>query len=229
MSEYLLITAAGSGPVVSDQIRLDTLKRAIQYYEPMGCEVIVALGKTPFGAYALNELNLKSNRISYVTVPSKVRGALATADFAIAFMGVKRGSLHIAAGDTLFHDDSALSAMASLASSDVDAGTLVFDSDDQRHSFVTLDESGSVRFVAEKKKVSRLATSGNFYFADTEDFASASKWCFVNNANQQGNFFVSTALNYYIYQGKKVGVQGINPGSVEKLWSQLRPESGGEN
>jgi hypothetical protein len=227
MSEYLLITAAGSGPVVSDQERLDTLTRAILYYQPLGCKVIVALGQTPFGDYAFTELRSKMRQISYVAVPNKVKGALATANFAMASLGVRNGRLHIAAGDTFFHDDSALNAMVTLVNSKADAGTLVFESTDDRHSFVTLDEFGSVRFVAEKKRVSRLATSGNFYFADAEDFANASKWCFVNNANMQGNFFVSTALNYYVYQGKKVGVEKINAGSVQKLWSDWGLESRG--
>jgi len=227
VSEYLLITAAGSGPVVSDQERLDTLKRAILYYQPLGCKVIVALGQTPFGNYALTELRSKMDQISLVAVPDKVKGALATADFAMASIGASSGRLHIAAGDTFFHDNSALDAMVALASSTVDAGTLVFESADDRHSFVTLDDLGSVRFVAEKKRVSQLATSGNFYFADTEDFANASKWCFVNNASMQGNFFVSTALNYYVYRGKKVGVEKINAGSVQKLWSDRGLESRG--
>ena len=222
MIEYLLITAAGIGPAVSNRARLEALSRAIQYYKPLGCNIIVALTKSVFDDYALTNLASKESLISYSIVPNGVKGALATANFALASHGAEWGKLHIAAGDTHFTDDSALEAISRLSSSNVDAGALVFESDDIRHSFVSLDESDNVRFVAEKKLVGKFATSGNFYFADIKDFVDASEWCFVNNSNLEGNFFVSTALNYYVYQGKQVKVESINPNSIAKLWSSAR-------
>jgi hypothetical protein len=227
MSCYLLITAAGSGRGVPEQIRLDTLRRAIDFYKPLECEVIVALGDSKFGRFAGSELSSVSNKVLVTHVPEKVQGALATANFSMAALGVNSGSLHIAAGDTYFNNDTALRAISNLSNSAADAGTLVFESSDERHSFVTLDELGNARFVAEKERVSRLATSGNFYFAKTEEFLEASKWCFTNNANLHGKFFVSTALNYYVYQGRKVCVERITPASVQKLWTNLRSDSRG--
>lgn len=227
MIRYLLITAAGHVQEHSQQDRLDTLRRAVDYYRPLGFEVVVALGDSQFGRLAHAELLSESKQISIAHVPEKVQGALATANFALADLGVNNGSLHIAAGDTFFHDDSALNAISNLSNSAADAGTVVFESSDERHSFVTLDELGNAQFVAEKTRVSQLATSGNFYFAKTEEFLEASKWCFTNNTNLNGKFFVSTALNFYVYQGRKVSVERISSTSVCKFWADSGPDSGG--
>ena len=227
MIRYLLITAAGNVQGSSLQERLDTLRRAVGYYGPLGFEVVVALSDSEFGRLARAELLSEPKRISVAQVPEKVKGALATANFAMAYLGINHGSLHIAAGDTFFHDDSALKAISNLSSSAADAGTVVFESSDERHSFVTLDELGNAQFVAEKTRVSQLATSGNFYFAKTEEFLEASKWCFTNNANLHGKFFVSTALNYFVYQGRKVSVERISPTSVCKMWADSGSDPGG--
>jgi dTDP-glucose pyrophosphorylase len=224
---YLLITAAGTVQDSSQEERLDTLRRAVDYYRPLGFEVVVALNESQFGRLAGAELLSESSHISIAHVPEKVQGALATANFAMAALGVNNGSLHIAAGDTFFHDDSALNAISNLSSSAADAGTVVFESSDERHSFVTLDELGNAQFVAEKTRLSQLATSGNFYFAKTEEFLEASKWCFTNNTNLNGKFFVSTALNFYVYQGRKVSVERINSTIVCKLWADSGPGLGG--
>ena len=227
MIRYLLITAAGTVQDSSQEERLDTLRRAVDYYRPLGFEVVVALNESQFGRLAGAELLSESSHISIAHVPEKVQGALATANFAMAALGVNNGSLHIAAGDTFFHDDSALNAISNLSSSAADAGTVVFESSDERHSFVTLDELGNAQFVAEKTRLSQLATSGNFYFAKTEEFLEASKWCFTNNTNLNGKFFVSTALNFYVYQGRKVSVERINSTIVCKLWADSGPGLGG--
>lgn len=218
MREYLLITSAGGRIKSKDSEEYAALKLAIEYYLPLDLPVVVAMSKSAEKLMTADPITASRGVLDYVFVPDGVKGALATANFALAKRGISQGKLHIAAGDTFFSNNSAREAMAKLSKSKSSAGTLVFPSKDSRHSFVALNEKAEVRYVAEKRPIGSWATSGNFYFADVEDFISASEWCFTNNTNFGGNFYVSTALNFFVYAGKKVHVEEIDAISVNKLW-----------
>lgn len=218
MPEYLLITAAGGRIRSRETDEYLALKSAIDYYLPLGLPIVVAMSKSAESLMTSDPIIASGGVLDFVFVPDGVKGALATANFALAKRGISHGKLHIAAGDTSFNNTSAREAMVKLSNSVSSAGALVFPSDDSRHSFVALNEHAEVRYVAEKRLIGSCATSGNFYFADVEDFISASEWCFTNNTNLGGNFYVSTALNFFVYAGKKVRVEEIDSDSVNKLW-----------
>ena len=218
MPEYLLITAAGGRIRSIDSAEYMALKSAIEYYLPLGLPTIIAMSKSAEHLLVADPIIASNGDLDFVFVPDGVKGALATANFALAKTGISDGKLHIAAGDTSFDNPSAREAMRKLAKSSSSAGALVFPSSDPRHSFVALNAQSEVRYVAEKRLIGSWATSGNFYFAAIEEFISASEWCFTNNTNLGGNFFVSTALNFFVYAGKKVSVEEIDSESVKKLW-----------
>lgn len=219
LSERVLITAAGGRLTSVDATETKVLLDAVETYAGFGAEVIVATSQCDRKVVAdLSNSNPIGNAF-YVSVPDGAKGALATANFALAQLGITSGKLHIAAGDTRLTGRPPLYAMASLSASTADAGALVFPSSDERHSFVSLTESGKVQFVAEKSRVGKWATSGNFYFADAGRFLEASDWCFTNNANFRGNYFVSSALNYFVYHGMDVQVRHIDVNNISKVWS----------
>lgn len=84
------------------------------------------------------------------------------------------------------------------------AGTIVFRASEPRWSYLDLDASGRTRQVVEKRVVGEYATTGVFYFESARTFLSAARWCLVNNAQTNGRFFVSAALNYLLHEGRHV-------------------------
>lgn len=217
MSGTLVITAASDFLVSEIGLREGVLSRVAEYYRPLGLPTVMALSDggvskiTEFGA-------ILPEWLTVVEVPRSCKGALATAVFAIASLGLSRGNLHIAAGDTVFTKDSTLLGVQALAESGMDAGTIVFESDDPRYSFVAMDEQNRIRLVAEKTVISAIATSGNFFFNNVSEFMDASEWCFKNNENVGGNYFVSAALNYFVFKGRMVGSEEIESDCVIKRW-----------
>jgi hypothetical protein len=103
-------------------------------------------------------------------------------------------------------------------------GTVVFQSQDPRFSFLNLSEDGQINYVAEKRVVGKFATTGVFYFATTEIFLKAAEWCFVNKAVIGGNFYVSSTLNYALFQGESVDWLEIEKDQFKKHFAPLRAE-----
>ena len=217
-SSKLVLTAAGEFLISDIGLAQGSIAKAIEYYSALEMEMIVALA--PGGKEKLSDYGFEfHSRVKLVEVPSGTKGALATAVCAISMAGNESDELHIAAGDTYFTGDSALLGIEELRTSSCEAGTLVFSSQDVRHSFVALDSDGGVQLVAEKSQIGPNATSGNFYFSNSKDFLQAANWCFVNNSSYRGNYYVSGALNFFVYQGKQVGVSFIEPSEVQKHWA----------
>lgn len=154
--------------------------------------------------------------VSLALVSSKVPGALASSVIAVAEVP-SQSSLVIAAGDSEIKEGIA-GYVQQFQDSELDAGTVVFQSKNPRWSYISVDQQGRVRQVAEKRVIGPLATSGVFYFRTVEIFQRAAEWCFINNAKSRGQYYVSTALNALIMKGLTVGYIEI-PRSKYISWS----------
>jgi dTDP-glucose pyrophosphorylase len=154
----------------------------------------------------------------FVETSSSVQGALATAVLATDGMDLDQ-PLVIAAGDSIVQGgvEEYISALQAKA---IDAGTIVFESTNPRWSYVTVGESGNVLEVVEKQVSGPFATIGCFYFKSAKLFLQAAEWVFVNNAQVNNRFFVSTSLNYLISKGLSVGYEILDKG---KYTSFSRP------
>ncbi len=219
MKGTLLITAANLGLENSPEASVQLLK-AIRYYDPLDLSILVAvpLGTTTFVS---DHSSSFESTVAPVELPTKMAGALATAVYTLSVSSVTEGNLFIASGDTYFSDDSVLRELERLSDDKFDAGTVGFESEDERYSFVSVNRENRATLVAEKKRISNIATTGNFFFARTEEFLEGAIWCFKNNAALNEKFYVSAALNYFIYAGKDVGVGRINSGLINKKWTRI--------
>ena len=151
-----------------------------------------------------------------VAVPSGAKGALASA--LIAMEGVNlEWPLVVAAGDSML-DGGLQVHVDRFIASNTDAGTIAFASTNPRWSYLSVGDDGVVRQVAEKRVIGSLATTGVFYFRRAGDFLDAATWCLVNNATHNGAYFVSSTMNYMIFQGKQVHYLTI-PREKYRSWS----------
>ena len=142
-----------------------------------------------------------------VRVSNGVRGALATA--MIALGEPVDAPLLVAAGDSRITGGVAR-FVKEFGEQGLDAATIAFESEDPRWSYLSVDDAGGVRQVAEKQVIGPYATTGVFYFASARTFADAATWALVNNASHHGLFYVSATLNYLISTGLRVGFATID-------------------
>lgn len=152
-----------------------------------------------FGCAA--ELGASARVRAVIESSSAVKGALPSALLGMGHADLDKPLL-LAPGDSVLA--TPFWELLELAPKEASAFTLAFESSNPRWSFLKENEKGEVIQVAEKRAVGRLATTGHFFFRSAQDFLEAATWVLANNAMVQGRFFVSTAFNYLISQGKLI-------------------------
>lgn len=93
---------------------------------------------------------------------------------------------------------------------DLDGGVIVFDDIHPRWSFVKLDENELVIEAAEKRPISRNATTGFYYFRKGLDFINAVEQMIKKGASTNGQYYVCPCYNEMVLQQKKIGVYRIS-------------------
>jgi hypothetical protein len=143
----------------------------------------------------------------FVLVNSDLKGALVSA--LVASEGLDPDSPLIVAGG----DSEIVGGIKNIVNEFVDgeyaAGVIVFESIEPRWSYIKNSSDGMVIQVSEKKVIGEFATTGTFYFDSVRTFRASAKWCLVNNAQTNGIYFVSSALNFVISQGGRVAYRQI--------------------
>ena len=80
----------------------------------------------------------------------------------------------------------------------VDGSILVFEDDNEKWSFAKLDADGFVAEVAEKKRISNLATVGIYYFRSGQTFVRAAESMIHKNIRVNNEFYVCPVYNEMI-------------------------------
>lgn len=202
----LLLTAVSAFLTSEEGLAAGTLARALRSYGGLSLSIIVAVpkGREKTVTKSLEAHSHPGADFLVVGVSERSKGSLASAMAALSASKCDDGELIIAAGDTEFLNSEPIAAIQRLFDGGTEMGTIVFQSKDPRFSYLNMSWSGRVNYVLEKKVVGKFATTGVFYFRSAKSFLEAAKWCFVNNATFEGNFYVSAALNYALYLGGNV-------------------------
>ncbi len=209
-SEDLFLQSGFSSPKsLVEWQGMTVIRRSIQSYAINQARTVVAVNADECRTWPVaDEIRQWFPQIKVAEVPSSVRGALATAVIALKDVPANAG-LVIAAGDSQI-DGGVQGIVAEWSQSEIDGGVIVFRSDLNRYSFARVGDDGTVSLVAEKTVVGDFATAGVFYFRRVDLFLEAAKWCFVNQADLDGQFYTSSALNFLIMREQKVAASEID-------------------
>jgi dTDP-glucose pyrophosphorylase len=101
----------------------------------------------------------------------------------------------------------------------IDGGILAFHSTHPKWSYVSLDESGFAKEVAEKKVISDNATVGIYYWAKGSDYVKYANEMIAANDRTNNEFYVAPTFNYAIKDGKKIRVK-----YAQEMWGLGTPE-----
>lgn len=229
LSVQTIITAAGDSrerffgagfaqPKSLVQIHgLTVVEKAIRSYTVDFLHLTVAVNEDEDVEWGVaEEITRAFPTANVIRVSSQARGALASALLSISKVDPDL-PLVVAAGDSQVTRDVE-TIVSDFQAQDFAAATIVFDSSGPRWSYVAVDRRNKVLEVSEKFQVGVLATTGFFYFETARSFIEAARWVLINNAHVDGNFYVSTTLNFLISRGEKVGFQKIQR-SEYRSWS----------
>lgn len=93
---------------------------------------------------------------------------------------------------------------------DLDGGVIVFDDIHPRWSYVKLNDENMVVEAAEKRPISRNATTGFYYFKHGRDFIESAQKMIKKGASVNGQYYVCPCYNEMILQQKQIGVYQIS-------------------
>lgn len=154
----------------------------------------------------------------------------------IALDNVTKGCLCTVLGACEFLDNSGLTQMSdsllvansdqyfvgglgTLLSCKEDGGVLSFRSDDPACSYVCLDESGHISYVAEKVVVSDRANVGVYFFRSLDNFVNYGKEYVSSGSMLNGEFYLAPMMNLMVDAGNRlVSVD------VDEFWGLGTPE-----
>ncbi len=81
---------------------------------------------------------------------------------------------------------------------------MVFEAEDEKWSFAKLGPTGDVIEVAEKKRISNLATVGIYYFRRGSEFVGAARKMIAKNIRVNNEFYVCPVYNEMIQGGQRI-------------------------
>lgn len=87
---------------------------------------------------------------------------------------------------------------------DADGGVITFDSVHPRWSYVSVGPDGEVTYAAEKRVISNRAIAGFYYFREAKTFFDAAEEAIANNADLNGQFYISASLNEAVLANKRI-------------------------
>lgn len=152
-----------------------------------------------------------------VRLKTPTRGAICSCLWAIEQIDPNE-PLIIANSDQVIETDLNL-ALDALDAKKADAGVVIFKAMHPRWSYVRVDDKGYVLEAAEKRVISPWAMAGFYYFRKASFFFDAAKQIILDEVEDGGAYYVSTALNYLILDGMKVATTEIPTEALQSWYS----------
>lgn len=126
-------------------------------------------------------------------------------------------------GLIVYNADTYFSSSLGEKLKDMDQETMgiisVFEATEEKWSFAKVDEDGYVVEVAEKKPISKWATTGMYYFRHGCDFVSAANEMIRQDLRVNDEFYVGPLYNILVRDGKKITID-----FVDEMWCLGTPE-----
>jgi dTDP-glucose pyrophosphorylase len=97
--------------------------------------------------------------------------------------------------------------MYAFSADGIDGGILAFHATHPKWSYVSLDQYGFAKEIAEKKVISEHATVGIYFWKKGSDYVKYAEKMIDENDRTNNEFYVAPTFNYAINEGKKIRVK----------------------
>jgi hypothetical protein len=167
------------------------------------CRLVYVFRQDDIAEYALSSIISQIDPgASIVSLRKETAGAACTALLAIAEIDSERELVVASATDRI--DVDFASVVAEFRSKGADAGVLTFPSLHPRYSYVRAGTDGWIIESAEKRPISRSASTGLYWFAKASDFFRGAMEMISKDAHVHGSFYICPILNQLILEQKKI-------------------------
>lgn len=153
-----------------------------------------------------------------IRIARETAGAACTALLAVGHIDPEDELVVASATDHADVDYAAI--LAGFREQNADAGILTFDSLHPRYSFVRTDADGMVIEAAEKRPISREANAGFYWYRRAADFIDSVKEMVLKDAQVNGVFYLSPALNQLVLKGRRIAAHRIGADQYQPLKGQ---------
>lgn len=201
------------------------LERRIRAFDRLApARFVFAFRRADLQAFHLAQIvALLAPGCGVVEIAGETRGAACTALMAIA--QVDGDAELIVASVTDLVDVELGEVIGGFRREGVDGGLITFESVHPRYSYVRCDEHGHVSEASARLPISRLASSGHYWFARARDFFDAVKSMILKDACVDGDFFVCPALNEMILRDQTIATYQIRTDQYHPLKSSRQVEA----
>jgi bifunctional N-acetylglucosamine-1-phosphate-uridyltransferase/glucosamine-1-phosphate-acetyltransferase GlmU-like protein len=163
-----------------------------------------------------NTLKLICPNSKIVKLKKDTKGGLCSVLMAIDFLNSEDNILILNGDQIIDYDFNAI--INYWLNSDADAGLVTFNSVHPRWSYARILEN-KVLQTAEKNPISNNAIAGVYYFKNMQDFIDSSFSCIKNDANLDGQYFISAVINELILKNKIVIPYNIDKAKYHLFYS----------
>jgi len=164
--------------------------------------------------YKLSEFYKVGDKTLLIEIKNKTKGALATSGLCLDLLNDEM-PIVIQSVDglcfNLIHD-----FVYEMQKSDSDGGVVVFPSINSKYSYVRVSGNTPIEF-AEKQLIGKFATAGIFYFKNKELLIESILWAILYQIRYMDNYYLSSAMNKFIFEGKKVSLFKISEESYYRF------------
>lgn len=154
-----------------------------------------------------NVIALAAPGAEIVRVRGSTAGAACTALLAIGHIDAEKELLILNANE--FIDEDYDQILAGFRARSLDGGVAVFPSLHPRYSYVRLDENDLVVEAAEKKPISRNATTGFYWYRQGKDFIRSVQQMIRKDAHTDNVFYICPAFNEMVLQQARIGIHRL--------------------
>lgn len=160
---------------------------------------------------------LVNNRVNIIERKANTLGALCSVMLAVDHLNPLE-SLIIANSD-IFIDTDVNEYISKSQRDELDAAVLTFESLHPRWSYVVTDQNNKITQVYEKDVMSNKAIAGLYFFKNSQEFIRCAMNVILKDVSVNGIFYVSSVLNEYLLENKRLGYYGLSKGAVHSFYS----------
>ena len=127
----------------------------------------------------------------------------------VAYPAIDGDQPLVIANSDQYVDADMTSFYSKLQDGSLDGNILAMEDTDPKWSYVSLDQSGLLSEIREKKVISNLATVGIYGYSKARFAFEAFKEMRARNDRTNGEYYVGPAYNYMVERGQRVGVENL--------------------
>ena len=192
---------------VSQLLRLETIALSLEDFDVV---VIVSNIEVP------QNFQFQTKKIKYCRISGRNAGALTTVVFGLSEIPEDSPFVVIPSNATILNRKISLFSKV-MTDSCANVGAMVFQGSNPIYSYARLDKSKNIIEIVEKQVFGSCSLAGVYFFKNPALLLDCAEWAMINNVQNEGNFFISPSLNYFIANSINISLFEIEASEYARI------------